>query len=845
MMQNHRQEPPVMQHSSTKPENKRGNKPELLAPAGSEESLHAAVENGADAVYFGIAGTGNFNARVRAKNISLDKLAETVTFLHRRNVRAYLTLNTLVFSDELPAVESLLREFTKARVDAVLVQDLGIARLAHELCPSLTLHASTQMSLTSSEAFSLAARAGIRRVVLPRELSIAQIRQLRSATDLELEAFVHGALCISYSGQCLTSLALGGRSANRGCCAQPCRMLYTLIDGAESIAGHLFSPTDLATLPLLHDLIAAGVCSLKIEGRLKPPEYVAEVTRIYREAIDVICDGNSSLSSPPDHKTNLERLALTFSRGFSTGWLEGVQPRKLVPGNVVAHRGTSLGTVIEVRRDAVVVRLSASVRRGDGVLFENKSSPEQSQGGRVYEIFFHKTSVREAASGNKVLLTFGNGTINADHVETGQEVRKTDDPQLERRIRKSLQSRRLSRRIPLHLRVRGVVGEPLSVEAVAPTGAKANISSESPLEDAKKHPLTFETLREQLGRLGETVFELRTVDADLDGKAMAPLSVLGKIRRKMIAALETEQVGDPAPLRWGKSLDELRRDDDLKQSQDVFKQTPLNRDFAATVRSAATVRIHVLFRDVRFFEDRLMLQRCLDAGCRSFYAELREPEVYEVAKKAIRDLDAQFVAVAPRIMKPGETWFLEHLCHLNPDAVLVRNLGALAFFQERDVPCIADFSLNIVNDLAFWQLLEWGHVLERITPGFDLDAERWATFLERIPAEKLEWVVQDRSPLFTMEHCLWKANLVSPERHCNKICRTRPLKIRDRYGAVHTVRSDCHCRNIVEDATPINVSQQLPDLIARGIRHLRIEWDDRLGFTHPDDAIRQTLDCRL
>ncbi|MCL2347147.1 MAG: U32 family peptidase [Planctomycetaceae bacterium] len=827
-------------------------KPELLSPAGSEESMHAAVENGADAVYFGIAGVGNFNARVRAKNIPLEKLGDVVAFLHRRNVKAYLVLNTLAFADELPTIETLLREFATARVDAVLVQDLGIARLANRFCPSLTLHASTQMSLTSAEAIQTATRFGIKRVVLPRELSIGQIRLLKRHTGVELEAFVHGALCISYSGQCLTSLALGGRSANRGCCAQPCRMPYTLIDVAQSSAEltqkQIFSPTDLCALPLLREMIDAGICSFKIEGRLKPPEYVAEVTRIYREAIDEICENRDTLNAESmSHDDDLDRLALTFSRGFSTGWLEGAPPQKLVPGNIAAHRGTPLGTVIEVRRDAAVVRLSATVRRGDGVLFENESSPERSQGGRVYEIFCDRASVKEAEPGRKVLLTFGNETINAEDVAAGQEVRKTDDPRLEREIRKTLQSHRPGRRVPLFLKVFAVVGKPPIVEANAPNGAYAFVEGDVPLEEAKKHPLTLETLKEQFGRLGETVFTLESLDAEIDGKAMVPLSVLGKLRKIMIAALEAEPPNDLPPVLFGKSLDELRQEDHAR----YFHQNESDTQNAVQTEGKNQCETHLLFRDSRYFEDAALLQRCFDAGCRSFYAELRSRKEYELAAECVRSLNtnqkseldrkAEFVVVAPRILKPGETRFLESLVKLQPDAVLVRNLGALAFFQEHDIPCIADFSLNIVNDLAFGQLFELGtekQHIKRVTFGLDLDMERLKSLLARIPAEKVELIAMGRSPLFTMEHCLWKANLVPENQDCKQLCKTRPLKIRDRCGAVHTVRSDTHCRNIVENAEPVSELEHISDWISQGVRHFRIEWDDRLGFANPVDTIR-------
>ncbi len=795
-------------------------KPELLAPAGSEEAMHAAVKNGADAVYFGIAG-GNFNARIRAKNIPLQKLGDVVESLHRRNVRAYLTLNTLAFADELPRIETLLREFASCRVDAVLVQDLGIARLAHHFCPELPLHASTQMSLTSAEAFSLAARYGIRRVVLPRELSLEQIRRLRKNTDLELEAFVHGALCISFSGQCYTSLILGGRSANRGCCAQPCRMAYTLLDDERELVASrpVFSPTDLAALPLLRRMWDVGITSFKIEGRLKPPEYVAETTRIYRSAIDAMI----AETSPTDPAKELERLALTFSRGFSTGWLEGTDPRRLVPGNIVAHRGTPLGSVVEVRRDAAVVKLTADVRRGDGVLFENEMEPDRSQGGRVYEIFQRKASVKEAKAGDKVLLTFGNGAIDAEYVEPGQSVRKTDDPRIEKEVRKSLQSKKPQRKTPLRLTVRGFTGQPLVLEAKADGGVKVVLQSEEKLEEARKHPLTSEVLREQFGRLGETEFELEHLDAVLDGKAMIPLSVLGRLRRQMVESLQEQAESQPQPLPkptvFGSSLKELRNSTPLPVSDKPGEPV-----------------VHLLFREESLFTDGITLARCIEAGCQSFYAELRGYKEYEKSAESVRGVGAEFVAVAPRVLEPGETKFLDFLAGLTPDAVLVRNLGAIAFFSHRNIPCIADFSLNIVNDLALRQLEELGNIL-RITPGFDLDEAGTTDLLERIPANRVEKIVLGRPPLFSMEHCLWKANLVPAGQPCEKMCRTRPLRIRDRYGAVHTVRGDVHCRNIVESAEPITVPRSLPVWIGMGLEHLRIEWDSRLGFAGPDAAV--------
>jgi putative protease len=295
--------------------------PELLAPAGNWDCVHAAIENGADAVYFGLES--GFNARARATNFSLEDLPRLMQHLHRRGVSGFVTLNTLVFTDELTTFESHVARLAESGVDAVLVQDLGAVRLIHEICPELSVHASTQMTMVSAESIAAIESLGIDRVVLGRECSLDEIRKITSATRMPVETFVHGALCVAYSGQCLTSESLGGRSANRGQCAQACRLDYQLVqDGRDVDLGdmkYLLSPQDLAAYEKIPDLIDAGVCSLKIEGRLKTAEYVANIVSHYRRAIDEAMAGRAVVFTPETQR----EMELSFSRGFSPGWLEG------------------------------------------------------------------------------------------------------------------------------------------------------------------------------------------------------------------------------------------------------------------------------------------------------------------------------------------------------------------------------------------------------------------------------------------------------------------------------------------------------------------------------------------
>jgi putative protease len=398
--------------------------PELLAPAGDWDCARAAVENGADAIYFGLE---KFNARMRAQNFTEADLPKLMEFLHRRGVRGYVTLNTLIFENELADAERYLRTMIAAGVDAVIVQDVGICRLIRELSPDFPIHASTQMTITSAAGIEFARELGCNLVVLARECSIAEINKINSAqgragsplpaaelpnddgahgvtrpTALPLEVFVHGALCVAYSGQCLTSESLGGRSANRGECAQACRMPYDLIsDGNQVPLGdrkYLLSPQDLAGLGVLPELVRAGVASLKIEGRLKSPEYVANITRIYRQALDalsdkwrVTCDkkplsaANACHSSPVSCHNQYD-MEMAFSRGLYTGWFGGINNQKLVHARFGKKRGVFLGEVAKVLRDAVVVKLEGPLKPGDGVVFDAGRPEENEEGGRVYEM---------------------------------------------------------------------------------------------------------------------------------------------------------------------------------------------------------------------------------------------------------------------------------------------------------------------------------------------------------------------------------------------------------------------------------------------------------------------------
>jgi U32 family peptidase len=795
-------------------------RPELLAPAGDIDCIRAAIENGADAVYFGL-NTG-FNARARAKNFSPGELPELLALLHRRGLKGYVTVNTLVFSSELEDLEQHIRQIAAAGVDAVLVQDLGVVRLIREICPSLPIHASTQMTLTSAECIAVAESLGVERVVLPRELSIGEIRKIRLKTKMPLEVFVHGALCVAYSGQCLTSESLGGRSANRGQCAQACRLPYDLVcDGQDVDLGnqkYLLSPQDLAAYALIPELIEAGVCSFKIEGRLKTPEYVANITRHYRQAID------SAMAGQPVQFTarQVEEMELSFSRGFSPGWLRGNDHKMLVPAVSSSKQGVLLGTVREVLPRRVVVELAGSVKRGDGVSFDCERPEDDLQGGRVYQVFQNGRDLTEPVSQGTVELAFAHGGLNFDEIWPGQQVWKTDDPELTARLRKSFTANEPLRKLGLEIVARAAVGTPLTLEvAVVDHGVRFFLSTSEPLAKARQHALTEDVLKEQLGRLGGTPYSLGKLTARITDEPMVPFSVLGKLRHEMLAKLDAA-LAAPVERRI--------------ENESVLPRLRSTGTEGTSSSQTTPPQIHVLCRSLP------QLKEVLDLGVRSLYADFQDIREYRPAAAAAKEQSASLFLATPRIQKPDEVGIFLALAKHGASGILVRNLAGLAFYAERLIPIVADFSLNCTSELTARLLRERGAA--RITPAYDLNREQLLDLVGGVAAaginpETLEVVVHQHMPMFHMEHCVFCA-VLSPgtnKTNCGRPCDTHDVKLRDRLRIEHPLKADVGCRNTLFNAVPQSGAEMVPSLLAHGVKHFRLELLDERG-----NELRQILD---
>ncbi len=779
--------------------------PELLAPAGDWEALRAAVANGADAVYFGLSA---FNARARAHNFTLEELPEVMQFLHARNVRGFVTLNVLIFADEMDEATRFVIACANAGVDAVIVQDLGLVKLIKAIAPTLAVHASTQMTLTEPRGIEFVKRLGVERVVLARELSLDDIRKVTAGTDTPVEVFVHGALCVAYSGQCLTSEALGGRSANRGQCAQACRMPYEmLVDGQPRDLGdkaYLLSPQDLAAYELFAPLIEAGVISFKIEGRLKGGPYVAATTGMYRKAIDAAL-GNQPFA--PARRAELD-LAQTFSRGLTHGFLDGVNHQLLVRGRFPKSRGIRVGKVVGFFKNEVQIDPAESVpdllKAGDGLLFDIGTPEAQEPAGRVWGVRQH---------GGRYAVAFGAGTMDFSRIPIGCEVWKTDDPDLKKRLTQTYSQDKPARREALLATLTGTVGGLLTLTLATDTGVSASATWPGPLVLATKRATTPGETREQLARLGDTPFELGEFTSTLPAGVLVPKSVLNDLRRQASAELVAKRVKRHA-VRSPDALAELRSGSASSIPHSAFR----------------TPQLTVLVRTLAQLDTVLPLKPAV------VYCDFEDLRRYKEAVPKARAAGVPIGLATNRVWKPGEEGFQSLVVRVEPDIVLVRNLAGLEYFKAElpHATLVGDFSLNVANDLTARLLADAG--LLRMVPSFDLNWGQLAAMVGHADPLRFETVIHQHMPMFHMEHCVFAAFLSTGQDHrdCGRPCDRHAVELKDRTGANFPVLPDTGCRNTVFNSVAQSAAEYVLRMKELGIRWFRI---DLLRET-PEQAVK-------
>jgi len=793
-------------------------KPELLAPAGNIQALKAAVESGADAVYL---GGKSFGARASAENFDQQELGEALTYAHLRGVKVYVTVNTLVDNGEFGDLSEFLLFLYREGADAVLVQDLGVVAWARRVLPGLPLHGSTQMTVHNAAGVQFLAGLGLHRVVLARETSYQELLEIRRQSTLDLEVFVHGALCISYSGQCLFSSMVGGRSGNRGNCAGPCRMAYALVDehggrlpggGDDPDPGqHLLSTRDLMLLEKLPQLIQAGVVALKIEGRMKRPEYVATVVRIYRNALD------RAWRDPEGYQASEEEvrdLAQVFNRGFTAGYFDSRPGRLLMSHTRPNNRGLYLGRVLKVNPGkGVVFKTRLPLRVGDGIEFWMQKGDRE--GITVHSMMLHPpaaTQVQEAAPGSEVEIAVPFAVRPEDRVF------KTHDELLISEARLSFTGPgRL--KVPIWINVRARQGECLKLEAVDAEGIRVAVQGTFPGEIARKHPLTPEVARAQIERLGNTPFTLAGLDCELDGVAMYPLSELNTVRRDLTTALQSarlerfrrplpDEVDKTAAALWSSLRQQAARDS--------------NRPSVPPVLTVAVA-------------DYAGLEAAIEGGASAVYfggrsyrgREAWNLDTLDRSVSLCRAGNVKAYLILPRIWKDdqpgGAVEWLARAVRLQVDGVVAGDLGGLELALQSGLETVTDFSVPVFNDLAIQLLLQRG--ASRLTLSTELNREQLRGLRFR-GAPCLEMVLHGALPLMISEHCPVGAVTGAPSEdgdRCPGVCRRTACFLEDRQSYRFPLQLDEHCRMTLYNARELCLIEHLGDIIQDGYGSLRLD----------------------
>lgn len=776
-------------------------KPEVMSPAGYWPQLHAAIEAGADSVYFGLK---HFTARAKV-GFGLQELPEVMRTLHQRGARGFVTFNTLIFDHELSEAAKAVAAIAEAGADAVIIQDAGMLRLVREIAPDLEIHASTQMSITDAHGVRWAQRLGVQRVTLARELSLAELKAIREETGAELEVFVHGALCVAYSGQCFSSEAWGGRSANRGQCAQACRLPYDLyVDGRPEPLGdarYLLSPGDLYALHQVPELTRIGIAALKIEGRYKDADYVALATRSYRQAVDDAWAGLPLQLTPKDEL----QLEQTYSRGLGPFFLSGTNHQTVVQGRAPRHRGVKIGRVQRVQPDRVLIEPDTAhrispLKPGDGVVFDAadwRSPEEREEGGRVYQV---------SQRGSALELQFGNGQLDSGRIRPGDLVWRTHDPDVEKAAKPFTQAASPVHRQPLRVKVTAEEGAPLRAEWTLTENPNISVQVESPqpLGRAQSRGVSAELIREQFGRLGQTPYELDAVELVTSGQPFVPNSLLNQLRRDAVDRLQARQA-EPAHVTLhdpGTTLNAALQNVAVHAVTDVRHEPQL----------------HLLVRTPEQLEAAIDLQ---PASITLDYLDLYglRPSVDRLKTTGITARVA-----TPRVLKPGEEKILQFLLRLDCQ-LLVRAAGILDSLRDQPHPAlVGDFSLNAANALTADLLLASG--LDRITPTHDLNAAQITELAREVGGSRIEAIVYQHLPVFHTEYCVFCRFLSTGTsyRDCGRPCEEHRVSLRDVNGRAHPVMADVGCRNTVFGAEAQDASLHLDTWRNAGISHFRLEF---------------------
>lgn len=761
--------------------------PELLLPVGNMEMCQAAIHNGANAIYVGMP---EFNARGRTTDHSFEQLEEIINLCHLYGVKVHVAFNIVIFEDELSRAVELINKLIPLSPDAIIVQDLGLVKLIKTIAPWQVIHASTQMTVTNEQAIELTRDLDIERYVLGRENSLEEISKIKESTDKELEVFVHGALCVAYSGQCFTSESIGGRSANRGQCAQSCRFEYDLIVDDKKVdlidQKYLVSPQDLCGIDEVEDLKKIGVDSLKVEGRLKSPLFVASVASSYRDVID----------KNDNAKNKKNEMAITYSRGFFPGWLHGVNHQELVDGTFGSNRGLKIGQVQEVRKNSLIIASDKPLEKGDGLLFASVDiSKKKELGAMIYDIRTLKNSRFEIYLPREFKIK---------EVKVGFNIYQTSSPKLAKKLSKSYTDKTELLKRDIKISLKAHVGTPLSIE-VSLNDHVVSLSDDLILEKSK-NDLNYDKIKKELSALSATAFKCDAPELNFsETSPFIPNKHLKKLRQEAIKELSNKLTSNRL-----KSLSEYNLPEPIETNH--FE----------------TSKVRLLIREISQLQELLPLladNRSVKDIIDFVILDYEFGKDYQVSLELLKESNISSAIATNRILKPNEYHHLKVLLRLGPDYILVRNLGALKFLKDNDPSqkLIGDFSLNITNSITADYLFNKG--LESLTPSYDLNRDQLISMVKNSVNKNFEVTVHQYMPSFHMEHCVYAAFLSNGKSYkdCGKPCEKHKVELHDNFGNKHFIKADSECRNTMYNATSISAPSLLKDCEKYGISKFRIE----------------------
>ena len=768
---------------------------ELLAPAGNMECLHAAVKAGADAVYL---GAGHFNARRGADNFSLENLAEACDYAHLRGVKIYLTLNTVVLPSELPDALELARQAYRCGVDAFIVQDIGISIELSRIMPDVEVHVSTQMNIHDEDGLRAAAALGATRVTLARELSLAEIARLHELAEelgVELESFAHGALCVCYSGQCFMSSLVGGRSANRGRCAQACRLPYELHNRAlrktlDAPGEHLLSPKDLCTANLIPELLHAGVASLKIEGRMKSPEYVQAVVGVYRAVIDCVeaaidRDGIDSVvaSDAPELRASEEEmnvLSEAFSRGFTTAYLKGKRGNEIMSYGRPNNRGVFVGRVAKVREGLVFIDPETELHVGDLIEFWTN------RGHFVHTIGEFKTD-----RAGRVFFPVERAVGKGDRVfrVRNAEAAFVDDDKLPS--------------VAVCARAELRIGQPALLTFTVAAG-DASVTVEGPeVEAARTKAITEKEVREHIDRMGTTPFYLSSLEIDLDEGVGMGFSMLHKLRARAAEELQEAILAhyharklERTPSRAFAPV--------VRRGWCKVAALATNPACARAAKRAGADLIYVPAANYRRGEA-VIAGQLSDTAEQAGYPKQCIPVLPTVSQMFDEEKRNGF-----------DTW--KRVKADKP--VMVENLGQLLHATEMGAAPEVGPHIPVTNKLDLQAMADLGAQRVWLSPELSLVQIEELGDMAPMP---LGLTIMGQTELMVTEHCL-----LMSQGPCNQKCaecarRKSPHYLKDRKGYEMPVITDCTGRSHLYNAVQMDVAHLMPEIIGAGVSTVLVD----------------------